>query len=100
MAGVDPLRVEVAYAAAQVQEVIPVLVPAGTTLEQAINVSGILQRFPEISLASVTVGIFGEVARLEDIAQPGDRIEIYRPLQADPKQTRRRRAGAKRKPAG
>lgn len=100
MAGADSLQVEVAWAGPQVQEVIPLMVPVGTTLRQAIDVSGILQRIPGISLASVTVGIFGEVARLEDIVRPGDRIEIYRPLQADPKQARRRRAGAKKKPAG
>ncbi|OGI50390.1 MAG: RnfH family protein [Candidatus Muproteobacteria bacterium RIFCSPHIGHO2_12_FULL_60_33] len=85
-------RVEVAYATPRRQEVVEITAPPGTTIEQAIRESGMLERFPEIDLAQHRVGIFGEVARLHDPVHDGDRIEIYRPLLADPKEVRRRRA--------
>lgn len=87
-------RVEVAYAIPLRQEVIEIPVHPGTTIEQAIRASGMLERFPEIDLSQHRVGIFGEVARLHDPVHDGDRIEIYRPLSADPKEARRRRAKA------
>lgn len=89
------LRVEVAFATPERQPVLEVRVTAGTTVEQAIRLSGILGRCPEIDLAKNAVGIFGERARLDDVVQDGDRVEIYRPLIADPKEARRRRARAK-----
>lgn len=89
------LRVEVAFATPERQPVLEVRVAAGTTVEQAIRLSGILGRCPEIDLAKNAVGIFGERARLDDVVQDGDRLEIYRPLVADPKEARRRRARAK-----
>ena len=93
-------RVEVAYATPSRQEVIEVVIPPGASIEQVIRESGLLQRFPEIDLARSRVGIFGEIASLQDPVRDGDRVEIYRPLLADPKETRRRRAArrAKRKP--
>jgi hypothetical protein len=100
MASAEQLQVEVAWAEAQRQEIVRLTVPAGTTIAQAIHRSGILEQFPGISLSSAAVGIFGEPARQEDVVQSGDRIEIYRPLQADPKQARRRRAAVKKRPAG
>ena len=94
-------RVEVAYATSRRQEVAEIPVHPGTTVEQAIRESGILERFPEIDLSQHRVGIFGEFARLQDLIHDGDRIEIYRPLLADPKEVRRRRAkaaGGRKKP--
>ena len=90
-------RVEVAYVAPSRQEIIEVLAPPGATIEDVIRRSGILERFPEIDLARNRVGIFGEVVSLQDTAHDRDRVEIYRPLIADPKEARRRRAarGAK-----
>jgi putative ubiquitin-RnfH superfamily antitoxin RatB of RatAB toxin-antitoxin module len=85
-------RVEVAYATPARQEVIEVSVRPGATLEQVIRASGMLTRFPEIDLARQRVGIFGETARLQDAVHDGDRVEIYRPLVADPKEARRARA--------
>ncbi len=87
-------RVEVAYATTLRQEMVEILAHPGTTVEQAIRESGILERFPEIDLSQHRVGIFGEIARLNDPIHDGDRIEIYRPLLADPKEVRRRRAKA------
>jgi len=88
-------RVEVAYAAPARQEVIEVSVRPGATLEQVIRASGMLARFPEIDLTRQRVGIFGEIARLQDAVHDGDRVEIYRPLVADPKEARRARAGSR-----
>lgn len=85
-------RVEVAYATPARQEVIEASVRPGATVEQVIRASGMLARFPEIDLTRQRVGIFGEIARLEDAVHNGDRVEIYRPLLADPKEARRKRA--------
>lgn len=87
------IAIEVAYARPDVQTVINVTLPPGTSVEQAIHASGILARFPEIDLAHADVGVFGTRVRLSDAVRAGDRIEIYRPLIADPKEARRRRAG-------
>ena len=87
-------RVEVAYATPLRQEVVEIPVHPGTTVEQAIRESGMLERFPEIDLSQHRVGIFGELAGLQDFIHHGDRIEIYRSLLADPKEARRRRAKA------
>ena len=64
--------------------------PDNSTVEQVIRSSGILQRFPEIDLDSQKVGIFGRLVKLETVAREGDRIEIYRPIVADPRTVRRR----------
>ncbi len=88
-------RVEVAYATPSRQEVIEVTVPPGATVEQAIRASGILERFPDIDLARQRVGVFGEGRQLQDPVRDRDRVEIYRPLIADPKQARRARAGSR-----
>lgn len=86
------VSVEVAYARADVQTLVEVEVPAGATIEEAIRACGILKRFPEIDLTHAAVGVFGARASLLDTVRAGDRIEIYRPLIADPKEARRRRA--------
>lgn len=63
----------------------------GTTVEQVIRESGILESFPEIDLSYRQVGIFGEIVSLQDPVHDGDRVEIYRALLADPKEIRKRR---------
>ncbi len=92
MASVSAIRVQVAYARADQQLVLTVDVPMDASVERAIRDSGILARFPEIDLERHAVGIFGARVALDDVVQAGDRIEIYRPLQVDPKEARRRRA--------
>lgn len=93
------VTIEVAYAhSAREQVVVSFEVPAGSTVEHAVRVSGILDRFPHIDLSTDAVGIFGQRASLKDAISNGDRIEIYRPLIVDPKQARRRRAGQASKP--
>jgi putative ubiquitin-RnfH superfamily antitoxin RatB of RatAB toxin-antitoxin module len=64
----------------------------GTTVEAAIIASGLLARFPDISLSTNAVGIFGKVCELSQVLKAGDRVEIYRPLVHDPKEARRQRA--------
>jgi hypothetical protein len=88
----EPLRVAVAYVgpAAQVLEALEV--PAGTTVGGAIERSGLLAQCPEIDLEVFKVGIFGKLAKIDQVLEEGDRVEIYRPLIADPKEARKRRA--------
>ena len=88
----DTWLVEVAYATPSRQELIEVTTRPGATIAQVIRASGILESFPEIDLSRQRVGIFGEIASLQDPVHDGDRVEIYRPLVADPKETRKRRA--------
>jgi hypothetical protein len=85
------MQVEVAYAKPQEQWILVVEIGEGASIRTAIQASGILERFPEIDLAQVSVGIFGKPCGLETSPRPGDRIEIYRPLIADPRTARRER---------
>ena len=94
MAKAEPITVEVAYAKPEEQLIIELEVPAGTTLRQAIEQSGILEHFSEIGLGEARVGIFGKLKKLDETLHAGDRVEIYRPLIADPKQVRKQRAAA------
>jgi putative ubiquitin-RnfH superfamily antitoxin RatB of RatAB toxin-antitoxin module len=86
--------VEVVYAAIDRQVLLSVSVPAGTTVRAALLMSGVGEAFAELDLADCPVGIFGKVIADPDKhpVQAGDRIEIYRPLLADPKEVRRLRA--------
>ena len=88
----DRIEVEVSYARPDVQVLIPVKAPAGVTVEEAIRLSGVLEQFPDIDLAVNKVGVFGKLSKLAATLQAGDRVEIYRPLIADPKESRRQRA--------
>lgn len=89
------MNVEVAYARPDVQDLRRIDIVEGATAEQAIRASGLLARFPEIDLARNQIGIFGKPCPLGQVLRPGDRVEIYRPLLADPKQARRGRASGK-----
>jgi putative ubiquitin-RnfH superfamily antitoxin RatB of RatAB toxin-antitoxin module len=88
----EHIQVEVAYALPDVQEIVTVEVEAGTTLRQAIERSGLLNRYPEIDLAVNKVGIFGRLAKPDEVLRARDRVEIYRVLIADPKEVRKQRA--------
>ena len=90
--GEKSLRVEIAFATAEAQIVKELFVPDGATIAEVIEQSGLLQAFPQIDLASNPIGIYGTHASLEDRVHDGDRVEIYRPLIADPKKVRRERA--------
>jgi putative ubiquitin-RnfH superfamily antitoxin RatB of RatAB toxin-antitoxin module len=86
------IRVEVAYVRPDEQIIIPVEVATGATLEQAILQSRIQERFPELDLNTAKVGVFGKLGKLSATVRAGDRVEIYRPLLADPKAVRKKRA--------
>lgn len=93
----DAIRVEVAYARPGEQLILELEVPPGTTAADAVRNSGILARFPEIDLPNARLGLFSRPVAHEEPVRDGDRVEIYRPLQADPKQVRRQRAAATRR---
>ncbi|MFL1502240.1 RnfH family protein [Pseudomonas sp. O64] len=88
------VEIEVVYAAEDRQVLLAVTVPSGSSLRAAVQASGIAAQFPQLVLAECLLGIFGKVVADADVraVQPGDRIEIYRPLLADPKEVRRLRA--------
>lgn len=86
------LTLEVVYGLPERQKIMVVQVPGGTTVEDAILQSGIMQHFDDIDLTKNAVGIWNKACKLSDQPRNGDRIEIYRPLIADPKEIRRRRA--------
>lgn len=86
------IAVEVAYATPEQQVIVALDVPENTTIDTAIELSGLLARFSEINLSIVAVGIFGKVCEPKQILKAGDRVEIYRPLLHDPKEARRQRA--------
>ena len=88
----ESIEIEVAYARPERQDVIRLKLPAGSTIAQAIEASGLLQRCPEIDLAKSKVGIFGKLSRMDTAVRERDRVEIYRPLIADPKEVRKQRA--------
>ncbi|OIN50504.1 RnfH family protein [Pseudomonas costantinii] len=88
------VEIEVVYAAVDRQVLLAVSVPSGTSLRAAVQASGIAVVFPELALDECPLGVFGKVVADADVraVQSGDRIEIYRPLLADPKEVRRLRA--------
>ena len=86
------MLVEVAYALPDKQTILALEVEEGTTLKQAIERSGILTQYPQINLKKDRTGIFGKIAKLDTKLREKDRVEIYRPLIADPKQVRKERA--------
>ena len=90
------MRVEVVYALPLAQDVVLLDVPVDTTVAQALTASGILARHPDIDVRTSALGIWGRRVAPDTPLREGDRVEIYRPLQADPKEVRRRRAARKR----
>ncbi|MGB4336428.1 MAG: RnfH family protein [Chromatiaceae bacterium] len=90
----EGIQVEVAYARPDAQALLSVTSDPGMTVREAIERSGVLKRFPEIDLAINKVGIFGKLAKLDQPLVSGDRVEIYRPLIADPTAQRKKRAAA------
>lgn len=99
MSDIEPITVEVAFALPDKQKIVEVLVEPGTTAYDAVVKSKIVDLFPEIDLEQAKMGIFGQTLGTKGLAGPkeqvlhaGDRVEIYRPLIADPKEVRRKRA--------
>jgi putative ubiquitin-RnfH superfamily antitoxin RatB of RatAB toxin-antitoxin module len=92
----ETLQVEVAWATSGEQVVITIPVPGGTTVGEAIALSGITQRCRGLQSPPIAIGIYGKAVAPDTVLRHGDRIEMYRPLVADPKQARRRRAAERR----
>lgn len=88
----DGFQVEVVYAQPRNQTLLTVQVPPGGTVMDAIRLSGILRRHEDIDLHTNKLGVFGRLAQADQALRPGDRVEIYRPLIADPKEGRKQRA--------
>jgi uncharacterized protein len=86
------IRVEVVYGLPDRQSLLEVSVEMDTNVEAAISASGILQIYPDIDLQVNKVGIWNRTVKLTESLKDNDRIEIYRPLIADPKEVRKRRA--------
>jgi putative ubiquitin-RnfH superfamily antitoxin RatB of RatAB toxin-antitoxin module len=86
------IAVEVAYALPDKQAIIELEVPEGTTAVEAARQSGITKKFEGIDLDNAKLGIYARVVSPSQVLQEGDRVEIYRPLIADPKEVRKARA--------
>ena len=91
----EMLHVVVCYASARDEFLRPLQVAPGTTIGQAIEMSGVLEAYPDINLSTQPVGIYSKKQTLDTLLRERDRIEVYRPLVADPKDSRRRRAAKK-----
>lgn len=87
------MQIGVAYSEPNQQVWLNIEVPETTTVKEAIERSGILKQFPHIDLDSQKVGVFGKLAKLDAPLKPGDRVEIYRPIIADPATVPRRDTG-------
>jgi putative ubiquitin-RnfH superfamily antitoxin RatB of RatAB toxin-antitoxin module len=88
----DLINIEVIYALPHEQQLLKLQVPEGSTVQDAIRLSGVLEKYPEIDLAKNKLGIFSKLVKADTPLREKDRIEIYRPLIADPKEIRRKRA--------
>ncbi|MNO66754.1 Persistence and stress-resistance antitoxin PasI [compost metagenome] len=94
MAEARNIAIEVVYALAERQRLLRLSVPYGTCMREAVELSGIAVEFPEIDVRHCPLGIFGKAVTLpeERVLEDGERVEIYRPLIADPKEVRKQRA--------
>ena len=93
--GEELIQIEVAYARPDNQVILECKVPKGTTLREAVELSGILEKFPDIDPSSNKMGIFGRISKSDAVLREKDRVEIYRPLIADPKKKKKKRAEKK-----
>lgn len=88
----EKIQIQVVYALTDKQELISLQMPAGSTVQQAVEASGLLTKYPEIDLARNKLGVFAKLAKADTPLRDRDRVEIYRPLIADPKAVRKQRA--------
>lgn len=88
----ETLNIEVCYALPSKQEMVKLKLPAGATVQQALEASGLLAKYPEIDLKKNKFGIFAKLSKLDAALRDRDRVEIYRALIADPKEVRKQRA--------
>jgi len=87
------MKIEITYALPDRQELVTIDLPEGSTVMQAVEASGLLQKYPEIDPGGVNkLGVFAKLAKADSVLRDRDRVEIYRPLIADPKEVRRQKA--------
>ena len=86
------IQIEVVYALPYEQLLLKLEVPQQTTLAQAVRLSGLPEKYPEIELDKGKFGLYGKLSKPDVVLRENDRVEIYRPLIADPKEVRRKRA--------
>jgi putative ubiquitin-RnfH superfamily antitoxin RatB of RatAB toxin-antitoxin module len=86
------MNIEVCYALPERAELVALRLPAGSTLQQALEASGLLSKYPEIDLKKHKFGIYAKLSKPDAVLRDRDRVEIYRPLIADPKEVRKQRA--------
>lgn len=92
MANPELIPIEVVYPLPHEQLLLEAQVPEGASIRDGILASGVLERYPELNLEMLEAGVFGKLAKLDQVLRARDRIEIYRPLIADPKAVRKQRA--------
>lgn len=88
----ESIRVQVVYALPERQDIVMIELPEGASVAQAVEASGLLQKYPDIDLARNKFGVFAKLVKADQVLRDRDRVEIYRPLIADPKEVRRQRA--------
>jgi putative ubiquitin-RnfH superfamily antitoxin RatB of RatAB toxin-antitoxin module len=88
----EKIKIEMVYALPHEQTLLKLEVPANSTIADALKLSGLTEKYPEIDLEKGKFGVFGKLSKTDAILREKDRIEIYRPLLADPKEVRRKRA--------
>ena len=86
------ITVDIVYARRDVQELMSLKLPTGVTVKEAVERSGLLAKFPEIDLTKNKLGVFAKLVKPDTVLRDRDRVEIYRPLIADPKEVRKQRA--------
>ncbi|MDG4812971.1 RnfH family protein [Hydrogenovibrio sp. 3SP14C1] len=89
------MKIEVAYALEEEQFLFEEEVEAGTTVSEALKSSALLKKFPQLNIDNV--GIFSQIVKPDQVLREGDRIEVYRPLKADPRDRRRKQVEEDRK---
>ncbi len=92
MAEIKQIEVEVAFAEPKKQLIVPLLVNEGATAGEAIILSNIAEEFPDYDMDALNIGIFSKTCKRDQVLKEFDRVEIYRPLIADPKEVRKKRA--------
>ena len=88
----NKIKIEVVYALPHEQTLLKLDVPQASTIADAVKLSVLLEKYPEIDLAKSKFGLYGKLSKADTVLREKDRIEIYRPLLADPKEVRRKRA--------
>lgn len=88
----NKIKIEIVYALPNEQTLLKLEVPQGSTIAEGVKLSGLLEKYPEIDVQKGKFGLFGKLSKVDTVLREKDRIEIYRPLIADPKEVRRKRA--------